>query len=88
MKYAIKPKIVDAIQWKGTNAPEVLDFLKDHGFTNTRVETRPDAPLSIKTEKGYLTVFKDQYIVIHSQDAITSHSEDYFENTYEKAPFQ
>jgi hypothetical protein len=84
MKYTVKPKTVDAIQWTGKNTEQAVAFLKEHGFPETRLERRPDTPLCVRVPRGELTVFKDQYIVIHSDGIITSVSEDYFEETYEK----
>lgn len=77
MKYRKKPVIIEAIQWKGNNKQEIIDFVKSDcsfSFTNE---------LKIYTLEGIMTANINDYVICGVNGEFYPCKPDIFEQTYE-----
>ncbi len=77
MIYSKKPEVIEAIQWKGDNFKEVLEFQgKD-------IVSNPDKTLTISTIEGQYTVNINDWVIKGVKDRVYACKPDIFEQTYE-----
>lgn len=77
MKYRKKPVVIEAIQWKGNNKQEIIDFVKSDcafSFSNE---------LKINTLEGVMTALVNDYIICGVNGEFYPCKPDIFEQTYE-----
>lgn len=80
MKYIKKPVIIEAIQWKGNNEEELLDFFGE--FDNHKLEN--DGTITIGTLEGNHTTNKGDWIIKGVKGEFYPCKPDIFKKTYEK----
>lgn len=92
MRYFVKPVIVDAIQWSGSNVQEVVDFVAGNmppgnGLKSVRFEYAGDAPttVTVSTQDGaaILTASGDDWVVCGADGRISAVKPDVFAATYD-----
>lgn len=77
MKFTKKPVTIDAIQWTGDNAQELIAFVGDN------LKVYPDV-LGIDTLEGVMTVSINDYVIKGVQGEYYPCKPDIFEATYTK----
>ena len=83
MKYRKKPVVVEAVQWNGKNATEVLLLA---GFDKKNIgDLYDDTPITIHTLEGDMTASIGDYIIKGVNGEFYPCKPDIFEKTDEKA---
>ena len=86
MKYRLKPQLVDAIRWTGSNISECKEFTGDKAtyveLPNTGAHTI--MKITIHTPNGDQCLWKGDYIVKNSVGEVYAYESDIFEKIYEK----
>jgi hypothetical protein len=82
--YRKKPLLVDAIQWTGDNAEEILDFLKGLPHIAYR-HSRDVMAITIYTNEGDRRVYKGDFIVKDVDNELYSYNSKIFTRTHEQA---
>ena len=77
-KYRKKPVVIEAIEWDGRHAEELLDFLENKGIF------RVDGSLGIPTLEGVMEASVGDYIIKGVQGEFYPCKPDIFEQTYEE----
>jgi len=81
-KYRKKPVIIEAVQWKGGNPFEILDFIEG---SDRAVDMQEGCDFfKIKTLEGDMTVSPSDYIIKGIQGEIYPCKPDIFKDTYEE----
>ena len=80
MKYRKKPVIVEAIQWDGSNADEILDF---GSYNIVATNTEEGTEISIHTLEGIMTASIGDYIIRGVAGECYPCKPDIFNKTYE-----
>lgn len=80
MKFRKKPVVIEAIQWTGDNANDVLRFM----FPDIEVEAEATIK-TIKTLEGDMHVSKGDWIIRGVKGELYPCKPDIFEATYEPA---
>ena len=80
MKFRKKPVVIEAVQWKGDNAEEILKF------TNANEEKSMAFPsyIMIRTLEGDMNANKGDWIIKGVKGEFYQCKPDIFEETYEK----
>lgn len=88
MKYRKKPVVITAIQWKGDNFDEVMNFMQEfHGnkfnYENAEELAYKTKELNIRTLEGNMTASKNDFIIKGVQNEFYPCKPEIFEKTYE-----
>lgn len=80
MKYKRKPYFIDAIQWRGKNHSQVVEFcgLDNCYFSDDQKE------LFVKANHRFIKLDIGEYISKEDTEALYVYVEDYFEKVYEE----
>lgn len=82
MKYRKKPVVIEAVQWNGRNASDILFFA---GFDKKNIGDLYDGmPIVIHTLEGDMTANIGDYIIKGVNGEFYPCKPDIFEKTYEK----
>ncbi len=82
-RFRKKPLVIEAVQWQGTNAHEIIDWLDARGgFDNYGVHLAEDGT-SIKTLEGWMTVTPGDWIVRGVKGELYPCKPDIFAASYE-----
>ena len=86
MKYRLKPVLVDAIQWTGSNLLECKNFTGNKASYEELQNTgsHPIVKITIHTPDGDHSIWKGDYIIKTSNGEVYACKSDIFENKYEK----
>lgn len=79
MKFRKKPVVIEAVQWRGNNLGEVLDFMKP---ITPMVD---DSKVQIPTLEGIMQAALDDWIIRGVKGELYPCKPDIFEATYETA---
>lgn len=82
-KFKLKTLSVDGIQWTGKNTEDVINFLKEKGYTETKMERRVDTPIWVTVGSGDLIINRHEYVTVDEKGAIETHNESEFESLWE-----
>ena len=89
MKYRKKPVVVEAIQYTGSNGPEIRCWSDRLAFESPVLEPTPHNPrgdyLQIKTLEGTTTAIPGDWIIKGVAGEFYPCKPDIFEQTYEPA---
>lgn len=84
MKYRKKPVIIEAIQWDGNNAKEIMNFCTcDYSTISSESGFLKDAELIIHTLEGDMKASVGDYIIKGVQGEFYPCKPNIFEETYE-----
>lgn len=89
MKYRKKPMVIEAIQWNGSNLPEVMKFIGSEFKyeSNTSYVTSKfsymNGSLTINTLQGVMEVSNGDYIIKGIKGEFYPCKSDIFQATYE-----
>jgi len=92
VRYHVKPEVVDAVQWVGTNVQEVVDFITQSmppgsGLKSVRFEFSDNVPttLTVSTQDGaaVLTANGNDYIMRDASGKVVAIKADVFTATYD-----
>lgn len=84
MKYRKKPIVIEAVQWTGENAEEVVKLSngsRELEFCDDFIEDKPE--VKIKTLEGIMTANKGDWIIKGISNEFYPCRNDIFEKTYE-----
>ena len=79
----MKPVIIDAVQYNGSNFREILDFCQDSAYYKDEHPVY-DGILMIKTLEGDMKVSINDYVIKGIKGEFYPCKPDIFEKTYEK----
>ena len=82
-KYRKKPVIIEAIQWTGKNADDVMNFICESLPVNREVEVF-NSKIAIDTLEGTMFASIDDYIIRGVNGEYYPCKPDIFEKTYEE----
>ena len=83
MKYRKKPIVIEAVQWTGENAEEVVKLSngsRELEFCDDFIEDKPE--VKIKTLEGIMTANKGDWIIKGISNEFYPCRNDIFEKTY------
>jgi len=84
MKFRKKPVIIEAIQWLGTNQPEVSAFYPSAIFVLDDEKVHQESPVLITTLEGTMRCDKNDWIIKGVNGEFYPCKPDIFEKTYEQ----
>lgn len=77
-KYRKKPVVIDAVQWTGSNAAEIAEFIGDNGVVK-------GGYVDIGTLEGFMVASVNDYVIKGIKGEFYPCKPDIFEATYDKA---
>ena len=83
MKYRKKPKVIEAIQWNGSNRVEVAKFIKGKELKDTDTLLYPGSRVFIETFEGTMCANVNDWIIKGIMGEFYPCKPNIFEATYD-----
>lgn len=82
-KYRKKPVVIEAVQWTGVNATEIVQFMGDDFATGGSAERSKEGLLTIATLEGEMVASPGDWIICGVKGEFYPCKPDIFAETYE-----